>query len=197
MDMDVRDLFSEYFLNFCKERKIFFKKYWVSTFFGRIINRDSTVQQLLNVEIYFETEAYSGFSLLVQDRVISRENVVDYSSSLKVFKDEITNRNTFIIINVAILTILVKLIDTHVLDGQVEIFVNAFYFIISIFVIGLLLERDGLSKRGAAATQLITIIDKWLTKNPEVSKDENPDLLEVGNVATEMRVSVIRRWLRW
>jgi hypothetical protein len=165
--------------------------------FGRIINRDATVQQLLNVEVGFEAEAYDGFSLLVNNKAISREDVVDYSSSLKVFKDEITNRNTFIIINVAILTILVKLIDIHILDGQVEAFFNVFYFIISIFVIGLLLERDGLSKRGAAATQLITIIDKWLIKNPQVRVDESDGLLEAERIVTEMPVGVIRRWLGW
>jgi hypothetical protein len=197
MDVNVKDLLSDYFLTFCQKRKVFFKANWVSTIFGRIIDRDATAKKLLCVEIDFDTKAYGEFHSLVHEKSITREDVVDYSSSLKVLKDEITNRNTFIIISIAILTILVKVFETYALGYEGKMLADAFYGGASLVVIFYLLERGGLNKRGTAAAQLITIIDKWLTKNPEVRVEEKNNHLEVEIVATEMPIGVIKRWLGW
>lgn len=165
MNENTKELLANYYLGFCARRKSHFRDNWVTTFIKRIWNRDSSAKSLLKAEIDFESMESIRFSRFVDEENVNAVDINDYLNSLKLLKDEMTNRNTFIIVNVAIVGILVKMVVDYFMQAKYEALNTYFMLFISFFLIALLIERDGLNKRSSASSQLVTVIEKWLTEN--------------------------------
>lgn len=167
MNESNKELLANYYLGFCDRRRKHFRDRWIPVSFKRILNSDTSASELLKAEIDFESIEIDRLNRFIQEEMIARVDINDYLSSLKLFKDELVNRNMFIVVNIALTTLLTKLVVDMLLPENFKNYSDVVFGVISFFVIVLLFERDGLSKRSNAASQLSVIIDKWLSENPE------------------------------
>jgi hypothetical protein len=160
MNENIKELLAGYYLEFCKRRKSHFRDKWIPVSFKRILNFDSSASKLIRAEIDFEAVETVRFNRFIQEEGINSVDVNDYLRSLKLFRDELVNRNMFIIVNMAITGVLAKIVGDMLLTDSLQILSDGFFIIIYAIAIILLVERDGLSKRSNAASQLSVIIDK-------------------------------------
>ena len=168
MNLKTKNILQDYFIKFCHERRAQYWRYWTKGVISRIFNRDKSVELTLGGEIdHVPVMAYE-FNRLVKENKIKRHNVEDFLDALKIHKEEYVNRLGFLLVFGAMLALASKVIalfiEPNMTVAQKGIFSFAYYAVIAIFLIGALIERDGIVKRSSAAAQLIIIVERWLKK---------------------------------
>ncbi len=173
MKKKAKDLFLEYFIQFCNERGIQYRRYWIKGFIGRIFNRDSSARATLGGEIDQLPTMVDEFTRFVKENKVKRKEVVEFLDVLKVHKEEYLGRLGFLLVFGAMLAIGGKVVALSIEPGMTEVqkdnFGFAYYGVLGIFLIGALIERDGIVKRSSASAQLVIVIERWLKKKDKSS----------------------------
>ena len=167
MKKDILDLFVDFHLKFYADRKYQYKRYWVHTFIPRILNRDSAVKDTLVGEADFIPGKVCEFERFVSENEISEDQVLEYKDAMLSQKEEYGSRAGFIIVFSAFIAIFLKLFSlAFTLVANLEKYSElVFYGAMSIFLILMLLERDGIGRRVSASGQIEIVINRWLDRN--------------------------------
>lgn len=156
-----------YYLKFCKRRKVHFKEVWIKTVFKRILNRDSAVKEAIESEGVFLKYELGKLNEFIKDEKIEREKLIDFKCSLTVYKEEGVGRIGFIMVYVALMLMTINIITRYLPISKDLVWLNAIFEVSAFIILSLvMLERGGISSRLSASLQLVAIIDRWLEINP-------------------------------
>lgn len=158
---------TNYYLKFCKHRKMHFKEVWIKTVFKRILNRDSAVKKAIDSESIFLKDELGKLNEFIKDENIEREELIDFKCSLTVYKEEGVGRIGFIMIYVALMLMTANIIAKYLPTSKELAWMSAIFEVSTFLTLSLvMLERGGISSRLSASLQLVAIIDRWLEINP-------------------------------
>jgi len=159
------------YIDFCQERKEHYKSHWECGFFSRMTNRDNVTRNLIISERNFLNNQVVTLSNLIESEEIRRSEIRKFKKYISLYKDEGTNRISFNIVYIAVITILFgilsKLAGTDV--KTLSYFIGAEIGLLAI-ITTMLIERDSITRRSMAAQQFVTVLEHWEDLYPERSE---------------------------
>jgi hypothetical protein len=165
MNKETSTLLSIY-RGFLSERSEYLDGRWkkISSYFKRTFGRDNEYSCLLSTEGEFRDKLYEWITGHINVNMLTAENIGDARVSMKLFKEELSSRNFFLVLFVAILAIstgFYNLLDEifGTKRDVILLMTNSAFALLAVF------ERGNNAKHISYCTQLDLLLEKWLKEN--------------------------------